>query len=168
MTEDEIRSDRSKDSSYWAERIRTLEQRSTGPIDFEELTHILRKQVETLEAELHTVHNSPILRMCTMPGCLRQFDIRASVSGGDPEYPHWSSEGWASAGQFGHVCPDHREAVQEHRPRWGIPSLGAPRTATCACGWFLEQESAFNGFGIASWRNHLALVYRSGRNEEEE
>lgn len=118
--------------------------------------------------DLHTIHNSPILRMCTMPGCLRQFDIRSSVSGDDPKYPHWSSEGWVSAGQFGHVCPDHREAVQEHRPRWGIPSLGAPRTATCACGWFLEQESTFNGFGIASWRNHLAMVYRSIRNEEKE
>ncbi|MFE7118843.1 hypothetical protein ACFU99_25835 [Streptomyces sp. NPDC057654] len=97
----------------------------------------------------------PVLRDCLIPGCLRQFDIRAAMSGRPPE-ANWSSQGWKQVRPTvasGYVCPEHADIVERHRPRWTEPQRDED-TLTCTCGW-MSPTTIWQGYAVAAWQDHL-------------
>jgi hypothetical protein len=116
-------------------------------------------QLADLIAEAEAWRNRPALRDCLVPGCLRQFDIAATMAGKTPARPSWSGKGWSSLGPGsvyptgGHICPDHRDLVTAHLPgrlqlpnnRWGV---------NCACGWTAPPQR-WHRVVAALWEQHL-------------
>ncbi len=107
---------------------------------------------EAEEDRLALLHQ-PVLRHCVYPACLREFDIRASMSG-QPTRESWSSKGWLQVNALGgHVCPDHAGVVGEdtHRPHW---QHDHPSHLVCACGWD-SGPVRWRGYGIEAWKDHV-------------
>ncbi len=103
--------------------------------------------------------NQPVLRTCLFPGCIRQYDARASLAGEPAPRASWSSEGWKKVTRgpgHGDICPDHAPVVTEHLPnrlelpngRWGI---------TCACEWTTPPQRHAPVLR-ALWEQHLLEV----------
>jgi hypothetical protein len=103
--------------------------------------------------------NQPALRGCLVPGCLRQYDSIACMTGKKPAIPEWDGTGWATLGSGtifpagGHICPDHKQLITDHLPRrlklpndrWGVD---------CACGWSPAPQT-WHGVLRALWEQHL-------------
>lgn len=115
---------------------------------------------EAVDAAIReALFNQPALRHCLVPGCLRQYDSIACMTGKAPARPEWSSIGWATLGSGtifpagGHICPDHKQLVTDHVPRrlelpnerWGVE---------CACGWTTTPQT-WHGVLRALWEQHL-------------
>lgn len=102
----------------------------------------------------------PALRSCLYPGCLREFDTIANMSGRPPATPAWSGKGWIQIRPTiltGHACPDHAHAVRDHRITWQHPDEHT-RALTCSCGW--ESPTAhWRGVPEAAWQDHLLTTY---------
>ncbi|MEU7156092.1 hypothetical protein AB0A98_06555 [Streptomyces chrestomyceticus] len=97
----------------------------------------------------------PALRNCLFAGCLRQFDIRATMSG-RPTEPNRSAQGWKQVRPTvasGYVCPEHADIVEQHRPRW-TERQGDTVTLACACGW-MSPTAIWQGYAVAAWQDHL-------------
>lgn len=103
------------------------------------------------------------LRTCLVPGCTRQFDLIASMSGAEPERKIWSSAGWMQHRALSsHACPDHAQALWasgEHVPQWRHESDGDIRLV-CGCDWS-SGEVHFRGHGVTLWKAHALEVLRS-------
>ncbi|MEU5661931.1 hypothetical protein GTW69_41560 [Streptomyces sp. SID7760] len=100
------------------------------------------------------------LRSCLVPGCLRQFDMIASLSGAPPEREDWSSAGWLQHRPLsGHACPEHAQALWtsgRHIPNWHHHSHDDARLL-CACGWE-SGKVQFRGHGVTLWQAHALEV----------
>lgn len=126
-------------------------------------------RVQELEKELEAAHtarlNEPILRHCLYPGCLREFDMNATLSGREPSRPTWSGTGWVQVKQLGgYICPEHVDIVRTgpdgpgpHLPQWAHGKDGAPSTLRCACGWD-SPPIRWRGYGYESWKDHVLTV----------
>lgn len=103
------------------------------------------------------------LRTCLFPGCTRQFDLIASVSGTEPAREIWSSAGWMQHRALGGAaCPDHAQALWasgQHVPQWRRQENDDIRLV-CECGWS-SGEVVFRGHGITLWQAHAVEVLRS-------
>lgn len=103
--------------------------------------------------------NQPVLRTCLVPGCLRQYDAVATMTGETPLRPEWSGQGWATLGSGsifpagGHICSDHKQLVTDHFPR--RLKLPSDRwSVDCACGWTPAPQT-WHGVLRALWEQHL-------------
>jgi hypothetical protein len=122
----------------------------------------LAARVAELEAELamerEATLNAPQLRHCLYPGCLREFDAMATMSGRPPHRESWSGEGWLHmTALVGYVCPDHAPlvATDAHRPQWTRPEgKEQPAVLRCACDW-ASPPASWPRYGVAAWQNHL-------------
>ncbi|MGW7314717.1 hypothetical protein [Streptomyces sp. NPDC054865] len=121
--------------------------------------------IELLKREMVLAHrewerSGVSLRTCLVPGCLRQFDMIASVSGSEPERGDWSSSGWLQLRSLsGHACPEHASvlwASGQHVANWRRVSDDDTRLR-CACGWE-SGEVRFRGHGITLWQAHALDV----------
>lgn len=99
----------------------------------------------------------PALRSCLYPGCMREFDTIAHMSGWPPANPAWSGKGWVQMRPTiltGHACPDHAQAIRDHRITWKLIDDAA---LACSCGW--ESPTArWRGVPEAAWQEHLLLT----------
>lgn len=115
---------------------------------------------EAVDAAIQeAILDQPSLRSCLVPGCLRQYDSMATMTGRPPANPEWSGRGWATLGSGtifpagGHICPDHKELVTAHLPR--RVKLPAGRwSVDCACGWTPAPQT-WHGLLRALWEQHL-------------
>jgi hypothetical protein len=113
----------------------------------------------------HTARlNEPILRHCLYPGCMREYDMNAALSGREPERPTWSGTGWLQVRQLdGHICPNHAHVVGNqsgsgpHLPRWDYGADGAPSTLRCPCGWN-SPPVRWRRFATEAWKDHIAAI----------
>lgn len=118
---------------------------------------------EAIDAAIHeALLNQPSLRTCLVPGCLRQYDAIATMTGRTPGRPEWSSTGWATLGSGtifpagGHICPEHKQLVTDHLPqRVKLPN--ERWTVDCACGW-MPAPQTWHGLLRALWEQHLLTV----------
>ncbi|WP_333745484.1 hypothetical protein [Streptomyces sp. IBSBF 2950] len=151
--------------AYKAARIRW--DRDRDRLVRENLTAAERaqKEIERLTAELealHTAHlNEPVLRHCLYPGCLREFDMRATLCGREPARPTWSGKGWVQVRQLdGNMCPDHVDVVRvgaeagPHLPRWDYGKDGAPSVLRCPCGWD-SPPVRWRRYATEAWKDHI-------------
>ncbi|MFJ8727688.1 hypothetical protein [Streptomyces sp. NPDC093269] len=106
--------------------------------------------------------NQPSLRTCLVPGCMRQYDAVATMTGDTPIRPEWSGKGWATLGSGSifpagdHICPDHKQLVTDHFPR----RLKLPNdrwSVDCACGWTAVPQT-WHGVLRALWEQHILTV----------
>lgn len=125
----------------------------------------LRGEVASLTAEVEAAHtafvNQPVLRHCTYPGCIREFDISARMSGREPVRPTWSGEGWVFVRPLdGYICPGHSDVVGNrtvhgpHLPRWQYGVDGAPSVLHCACGWD-SPPIRWRRYATEAWKDHV-------------
>lgn len=117
-------------------------------------------QLDALYDELEAHRNAPVLRDCLMPGCLRQFDAKAWLSGGPLARPSWSGKGWRQVRPTvatGYVCPTHAPLVDQHRPRWDTDQPEGHSQLRCACGW-VSARHRWPGACVAAWQDHLIEV----------
>lgn len=112
-------------------------------------------QLADLIADAEAFRNQPALRDCLLPGCLRQFDMNATMRGRTAE-PNRSAEGWKQVRPTvatGYICPDHAPLMDQHRPRWAERTdQGA--VLACGCGWG-SPAARWPGYAVAAWQNHL-------------
>lgn len=100
------------------------------------------------------------LRTCLMPGCLRQYDSIAWMTGEPPGRPEWSGKGWRihrgllPGGDY--ACPDHAPLVTAHMTHSARDEAGV-LTVVCRCGW---QATARRWHRVARalWEEHLLTV----------
>ncbi|MFB8310316.1 hypothetical protein ACFC5T_17340 [Streptomyces sp. NPDC055961] len=104
------------------------------------------------------------LRSCLVPGCLRQFDMIASLSGAPPEREDWSSDGWLQHRPLsGHACPEHAQVLWmsgSHIPNWHHHSDDDARLL-CVCGWE-SGKVQFRGHGVTLWQAHALEILNKG------
>ena len=91
-----------------------------------------------------------LIRLCTIPGCLRQLDIA------QPE------PGWQQSRTVGCMCPDHNqilwaEPAGPHIPCWTYVDTTEEAVLRCSCGW-CAGETRFRGHGTALWQAHVLEV----------
>lgn len=122
------------------------------------LADLTEDQLEALYVHIDSLTNTPVLRTCLVPGCLRQFDAMATMAG-SPMRPEWSGEGWCTLGAGsifpagGHICPDHRDLVTSHWPRrLELPS--GRWSVACPCGWSPVPQR-WHRLVAALWEQHL-------------
>ncbi|MFJ1733266.1 hypothetical protein [Streptomyces sp. NPDC088254] len=103
--------------------------------------------------------NQPALRNCLVPGCLKQYDSIATMTGMQPARPEWSGQGWATLGSGtifpagGHICPDHKDIVTAHWPR-RVQLPNDRWSVDCACEW-TPAPQRWHGVLRALWEQHL-------------
>ncbi|WP_327223044.1 hypothetical protein OG229_02550 [Streptomyces platensis] len=105
--------------------------------------------------EADAFNRQPILRHCLHPGCLREFDMGASLGGG-PVRESWSSKGWKQIRPTvatGYICPDHASLMDHHRPSWDRQADDRV-VLRCACGWG-SPVACWQGYAVAAWQDHL-------------
>ncbi|MDX3298573.1 hypothetical protein PV569_33470 [Streptomyces scabiei] len=123
------------------------------------------RERDRLTAELEALHtarlNEPILRHCLYPGCLREFDMKATLCGSEPARPTWSGKGWVQVRQLdGNMCPDHVDVVRvgteagPHLPRWNYGKDGAPSVLRCPCGWN-SPPVRWRRYATEAWKDHI-------------
>ncbi|MBM9509933.1 3'-5' exonuclease [Actinacidiphila acididurans] len=101
----------------------------------------------------------PALRRCLFPGCLHEFDVIAHMSGWPPATSAWSGKGWVQMRPTiltGYACPDHAQAIRDHRITWQHPADGTLALA-CSCGW-ASPTARWRGVPEAAWQEHLLLM----------
>ncbi|MFK0222217.1 hypothetical protein ACIQWN_29005 [Streptomyces vinaceus] len=122
---------------------------------------ITEAELSVLTAELDALRNAPVLRNCLMPGCLRQYDSLASLSGKTPSRPEWSSAGWKMLGSGtvfpagGNICPDHADLIGAHLPRRHSPTPDGWWQARCTCDTWVSPLHRWHGVLRALWEEHL-------------
>jgi hypothetical protein len=132
----------------------------------------LRGEVDTLTAELEAAHtafvNQPVLRHCTYPGCMHEFDIGATTMGREPSRSSWSGKGWLNFRPIdGWMCPDHVPVVWTaggpgpHLPRWEYGTGGARSILRCPCGWDSPRVRS-RGYAVEAWKDHLLTPEPAG------
>lgn len=114
----------------------------------------MEAQARTERDQLRAQHDAdlhqPVLRTCTFPGCLHQFDAAATMDG-RPTRPEWNSTGWVQVRAVdGHACPEHVPVVQAHTPHW----LKTGSYLVCSCGWE-SPPVRWRGYGAEAWKDHL-------------
>lgn len=101
----------------------------------------------------------PSLRTCLYPGCIRQYDAMAAMSGRKPANPSWSGTGWKTVPRgpaSGALCPDHVDIVTAHLPRTvDIPN--GRWMAACVCGW-TSRPQTYGGLLKPLWEEHLLIA----------
>jgi hypothetical protein len=116
-------------------------------------------QLADLQDELRSLQITLSLRTCLVPGCLKQYDSIATLTGKEPARPEWSGTGWATLGSGtifpagGHICPDHKQLVTDHLPR-RVKLPNDRWTVDCACGW-MPAPQTWHGLLRALWEQHL-------------
>jgi hypothetical protein len=111
------------------------------------------------EAIREAIVNSPSLRNCLYPGCLREFDMTARMNGRPPARPSWSGDGWHQVTRgpsHGSLCPDHVAIVTQHLPRTVDLPNGRWMVA-CACEW-MSRPQTYGGLLKSLWEEHLLLA----------
>jgi hypothetical protein len=111
------------------------------------------------EAIREAIVNSPSLRNCLYPGCLREFDMTARMNGREPARPSWSGDGWHQVTRgpsHGSLCPDHVTIVTQHLPRTVDLPNGRWMVA-CACEW-MSRPQTYGGLLKPLWEEHLLLA----------
>ena len=106
------------------------------------------------EQDRRALIEQPVLRHCVYPGCLREFDVSAALSG-RPTRDSWSGKGWLQVRTLNsNICPDHAPVVGEdaHRPQWRHGD--GPSVLVCACGWE-SVPVRWRGYGIEAWKDHV-------------
>ncbi|MGW0920581.1 hypothetical protein ACWD3J_16385 [Streptomyces sp. NPDC002755] len=81
---------------------------------------ITPEELADLRRELAGLHITMGLRTCLTPGCLKQYDHFATLTGSQPARPEWPGEGWRQVSRgpaTGSICPEHVDAVTAHLPR---------------------------------------------------
>lgn len=119
----------------------------------------IREEVQ--EEEYRRRLEQPSLRHCIIPGCLREFDAIAAMSGRRPERPSWSGTGWrivknsAVHAGSGHVCPGHAALFKEHFPhRTAAPALSRV-DVRCGCGTWVLSGQRWHGAARGLWEEHI-------------
>lgn len=125
------------------------------------LQSLVRELEAALEAARTARLNEPILRHCIYPGCLREYDVNATLCGRTPERPTWSGKGWLQVRQLdGDICPDHSHVVGNtvapgpHLPRWDYGEHGAPSVLRCPCGW-ASPPVRWRRYATEAWKDHI-------------
>lgn len=111
------------------------------------------------DAIREAIVNSPSLRNCLYPGCLREFDMTARMNGREPARPSWSGDGWHQVTRgpsHGSLCPDHVDIVTAHLPRTVDLPNGRWMVA-CACEW-MSRPQTYGGLLKPLWEEHLLLA----------
>jgi hypothetical protein len=133
------------------------------PVSAEKRIRQLEAQLAESRAEIEHLHqahlNQPVLRQCTYPGCLREFDMNGTLTGKHLR-PSWSGEGWLQVRAVnGHICPDHAHivAADAHRPHWNARTETTPATLACSCGW-TSPPARWRGYGTEAWKDHLLIA----------
>jgi hypothetical protein len=111
------------------------------------------------DAIRESVVNSPSLRNCLYPGCLREFDMTARMNGREPARPSWSGEGWHQVTRGpspGSVCPDHVDIVTQHLPRT-VDLPNGRWMVVCACDW-ASRPQTYGGLLRPLWEEHILLA----------
>ncbi|MEU9267185.1 hypothetical protein AB0E04_17275 [Streptomyces sp. NPDC048251] len=120
---------------------------------------ITPEELADLRRELAGLHITMGLRTCLRPGCLKQYDHSATLTGGQPARPEWSGEGWRQVTRgpaTGSICPEHVDAVTAHLPRTVDLPNGRWMVA-CACEW-MSRPQTYGGFLRPLWEEHLLLT----------
>lgn len=121
-------------------------------------------ELDELRAQLAAYENTPALRFCLVPTCLRQFDIASWMDSRRPlQRPAWSGKGWKQVRppvplSSGHVCPEHAWLVTAHMPRRSEPSYPGRVGIVCTCGGWLTEWHHWHGAARGLWEQHLLLV----------
>lgn len=107
------------------------------------------------------------LRHCVIPGCLREFDLIACMTGTEDDIPeHRRSAGWLQQPRIvglGYLCPTHAPilwANGSHIPRWDHGhATDQPRVSVlrCTCGWQTEH-GRWTGYTTVQWQDHALDV----------
>nr|WSZ21178.1 hypothetical protein OH837_48905 [Streptomyces canus] len=111
------------------------------------------------DAVREAIVNSPSLRNCLYPRCLREFDMTARMNGREPARPSWSGDGWHQVTRgpsHGSLCPDHVDIVTQHLPR----TVDLPNSrwmVACACEW-MSRPQTYGGLLKPLWEEHLLLA----------
>jgi hypothetical protein len=111
------------------------------------------------DAVREAIVNSPSLRNCLYPRCLREFDMTARMNGREPARPSWSGDGWHQVTRgpsHGSLCPDHVDIVTQHLPRTVDLPNGRWMVA-CACEW-MSRPQTYGGLLKPLWEEHLLLA----------
>lgn len=130
------------------------------------LLAIVQPELDRLRTETETAHRAlidqPVLRHCVYPGCLREFDVSAALSGRLTR-DSWSGKGWLQIRTLNsNICPDHAPEVAEdaHRPQWRHGD--GPSVLVCACGWE-SVPVRWRGYGIEAWKDHVLTINEEAR-----
>ncbi|MFJ7525178.1 hypothetical protein ACIQ1S_09645 [Streptomyces griseus] len=112
-----------------------------------EWEHLRSEWLAHADAALNALHRweqaGTLMRLCVVPGCLRQLNV-ANVE-----------PGWLQSSAVGYACPDHAAALwtceAPHRPSWQREDDRA--VLRCTCGWDAGR-TRFRGHGTALWQAH--------------
>jgi hypothetical protein len=96
-----------------------------------------------------------LVRMCVIPGCIREFNIASKVE-----------PGWLQSTAVGYMCPDHAPILWPgpdgpHVPQWRYANSEVPLRSEyllhCSCGWNAGR-TRFRGHGTTLWQAHALEV----------
>jgi hypothetical protein len=117
---------------------------------------------ETEQLEQQAAHEAPpVLRHCLVPGCLREFDVMATMGGTPLARESWSGVGWKAVRGTGvhpaggHICPVHVELVTAHLPSPVVPAAPGRIDVRCACGEWASTGRRWHGAARGLWEEHL-------------
>lgn len=130
---------------------------ANGHIDAAWLLSEVDRLTAEAEEDRRALIEQPVLRHCVYPGCLREFDASAALSG-RPTRESWSGKGWFQVRVLNsHICPDHAHVVAEdaHRPQWRHGD--GPSVLVCACSWE-SVPVRWRGYGIEAWKDHVLTI----------
>lgn len=119
----------------------------------------LTEQLAEMQAELAILRVSNSLRTCLVPGCMKQYESTAALTGQEPSRPEWSGKGWhtvPSSPARGHVCPEHLTIVTQHLPRT-VDLPNGRWMVSCACEW-MSRPQTYGGLLRPLWEEHLLLT----------
>jgi hypothetical protein len=110
------------------------------------------------------------LRTCTIPSCLRQFDLVASWTSEGKKNVQESlrGEGWLQSRVVGFLCPEHAlilwgDGNGPHNPNWQRDDTRLGKAVLrCSCGWG-AGDTRFRGHGTVLWQAHALEVLEASR-----
>ncbi|MFF6844639.1 hypothetical protein ACFY8X_38615 [Streptomyces tanashiensis] len=123
------------------------------------LADLTEDQLESLYNQLDAHVHAVARRTCLVPGCLKQYDALAAMTGDQPPSPELAATGWKQlrTGSIfptgGNICPTHADLVTTHLPR-RLKTPSGRWTVDCACGWSpLPQR--WHRLVAALWEEHI-------------
>ncbi|MGW0334272.1 hypothetical protein ACWD0J_20790 [Streptomyces sp. NPDC003011] len=122
------------------------------------------EHLQQLYAQLEALLNAPVLRHCLIPTCRAEFDVRAAATGQAPARASWSGEGWLLLGagtviaEGGHICPEHSDLIQQHRPHREGPAPDGRFSVRCGCGQWTSSPHGWHQVLRALWEEHLLVT----------
>lgn len=123
------------------------------------LASLTEDQLEALYNQVDAYARIAARRTCLVPGCLKQYDALAAMTGEPPSSPELSSTGWKTLGMGsifpagGHICPTHVDIVTAHLPR-RIQTPSGRWSVDCACSWS-PLPHRWHRLVAALWEEHL-------------